>query len=212
MVIHGSRGQGNDIYVDINNCISLYASDYNYTYAKVTNNMETDVYIPVFPPTPSRAQDHPNAQRIDSTYADSMNFKIAESNADTNTDSENEFAPPKPVIDKVSEGITHYLGENGLCFRDKTLCRSIETRIEPKEGEEFSIIQTDYEKIANYCLIPVCSEEHHYFDRVEQVIQISIVSPLDPSPISITVNGTDIERLSKIVQKHGPGLYLNHLS
>lgn len=131
-----------------------------------------------------------------------MNFKIAESNADANTDSKNEYTPPKSALDKVSEVITHYLGENDLCFRDKTLCRSIETRVEPKEGVEFPTVQTDYEKIANYCLIPVCSEEHHYYDCVEQVIQISIVSPLNPSPISITVNGTDIERIGKIVQKY----------
>lgn len=202
-------GQVNDIYVDTNNCISLYATDHNYTYARMTDNVGAAVQIPVFPLTPSRASEYPDVQRIDSTYADSLNHRIEEINAADNTDSENEYAPPKSVLVKVSEGITHYLGENDLCFKDKTLCRSIETRIEPKGGEEFPTVQTNYEKIANYCLIPVCSEEHHYYDRVEQVIQISIVSPLDPSPISITVNGTDIERISKIIQKHRPGLYLN---
>lgn len=168
-------GQVNDIYVDTYNCISLYATDHNYTYAGMTDNVGAAVQIPVFPLTPSRASEYPDVQRIDSTYADSLNHRIEEINAADNTDSENEYAPPKSVLVKVSEGITHYLGENGLCFRDKTLCRSIETRIEPKEGEEFPTVQTNYEKIANYCLIPVCSEEHHYYDRVEQVIQISIL-------------------------------------
>lgn len=204
------EGEGNDVYVDTNNCISLYDTDHNYTSnAKFRNNLDGYVEIPVFPPTSSRASDHLDVQKIDSTYADAQNHMIIESKAISNTDSENEYTPPRSVLDKVIEGITHYLGENNLCFKDKMLCRSFEVQREPKDGEVFAGIEINYEKIANYCIIPVFNEEHYYYDRVEQIIQLSIVSPLDPMPVFITVSGTDIERISKIVQKQRPGLYFN---
>lgn len=112
------------------------------------------------------------------------------------------------VAEKIFNGDEYPLGENDLCFYKRTLCRKRITLLTTMVGDEPKK-EVSYEKIANYCLVPIELEEHHYYDHTQTVLVLAAISPEFMQIYKIKIPSDDVESVAKTARKEYPMLYLN---
>lgn len=194
------------VYIDYN-CNIIFNNSDNYTQIAVFNaNNETqnisaipsfDHYLGADRLTPQYINPRFN---IDRDLANQL--KKDTGNQPFSIDEAAELAK------NIFKGQKHDLGENDLCFYNRSLCRKktnyIKTKDDIEPQEEIS-----YEKIANYCIIPHCRMDHIYQDFTETSYEFLIISPELPGITQIKIPAENIDNIARVIRKAYPMLYVN---